>query len=77
MQVFLPIESIRVSERQRFRVAQEKVERHIAEIQRGDVMPIVCAPLGDGTYIIRGNGRHRYFAYLAEGFPSVPAEIAA
>lgn len=77
MATFIPIESIRVSAKQARRIAAAKVAAHRTRIQTGDVLPITCAALGDGTYVIRGNGRHRYFAYLEEGFPSIPVEVAA
>ena len=57
-------------------LSRDKVERHRRSIQTEDTYPIELAPLGDGTYVIAGNGRHRLAAYIAEGFTSIPANVA-
>lgn len=57
-------------------LSRDKVERHRLQIQRGDTMPIDLRRLEDGTYVIAGNGRHRFTAYLDEGFTWIPANVA-
>ncbi|KPJ85611.1 hypothetical protein AMJ57_02540 [Parcubacteria bacterium SG8_24] len=70
---FIPICQIRVSEKQKRRVSRDKVERHRRRLEDGaELMAIEVNRLADGTYVIAGNGRHRYFAYLELGFTMIP-----
>lgn len=73
---FIPIDLIRVSPKQARKVCQKKVAAHLAAIEAGDEpMPIDVRQLEDGSYVISGNGRHRYFAYLAAGYSTIPATL--
>jgi hypothetical protein len=73
---FIPIDSIRVSPKQARKVCQKKVSLHLATIEAGDEpMPIDVRQLQDGSYVIDGNGRHRYFAYLAAGYATIPVTL--
>jgi hypothetical protein len=73
----LPIASLRVSKKQKVKVSHDKVHRHLLYLERGgeDVYPIDVHKLGDGTYIVAGNGRHRYFAYALAGYLHIPAIV--
>ena len=75
--VLLPIASIRVSKKQKHKVAPSKVRHHLLTLEKGedDVYPIDVHALGDGTYTIAGNGRHRYFAYLLAGDSHILANL--
>lgn len=75
---FVPINKIRVSEKQEHKISRDKVERHkkyLSENKEKDLLPIDAHELEDGTFIIDGNGRHRYFAYLELGYSIVPLNI--
>lgn len=73
MTLYVKCSAIRVSNKQN--LSRDKVNRHRRSIQDDDVMPIDVHALGDGTYVIAGNGRHRLAAYVAEGFTSVPVRL--
>ncbi len=74
--VFIPIDMIRVSAKQTSKVCQKKVRRHLESLDAGDeLMPIDVRQLDDGTYIIAGNGRHRYFAYREAGYTTIPVSL--
>ena|SRR3989344_5127146 len=77
--VFLvPIEKIRVSEKQERKVSRDKIERHkkfLIEHEDQDLLPIDAHELRDGTFIIDGNGRHRFFAYRESGHTVIPLNI--
>lgn len=70
---YVPISDIRVSERGN--LARDKIEGHCRRLQDDDGMPIDVRQLADGTYVIAGNGRHRYAAYCAEGFRIIPCNV--
>lgn len=75
---FVPIDKIRVSEKQEHKISRDKVERHKKYLNKNeekDLLPIDAHELEDGTFIIDGNGRHRYFAYLELGYSIVPLNI--
>lgn len=73
----LSIACIRVSEKQQRKVSKVKVQKHLQSLEKdqGDVYPIDVHALGDGTYIVAGNGRHRYYAYILAGYDTIPAYI--
>lgn len=72
----IPIDLIRVSPKQARKVCPGKVAGHVAALEAGhEPMPIDVHELDDGSYVIAGNGRHRYFAYLAAGYSTVPARV--
>ena len=74
--MYVPLDNIRVSAKQREKVSFDKVKRHIEALNRGnDLVPIDVHRLDDGTFVIDGNGRHRYFAYLEAGIPLVPVNV--
>ncbi len=74
--ILLPLTSIRVSEKQKRKVSEDKVFRHLQSIETGnDTLPIEVHALGDGTYTIAGNGRHRFFAYVFGGYSHIPAIV--
>ena len=75
--ILLPIASIRVSKKQKQKVARSKVKDHLHDLEENqdDLYPIDVHALGDGTYTIAGNGRHRYFAYLLAGVSHIPAMV--
>lgn len=74
---FIPIDQIRVAEKQARKVSRYKVERHKQRLLKydDDLLPIDAHELADGTFIIDGNGRHRFFAYKELGYTSVPLNI--
>jgi hypothetical protein len=74
---FIPIGLVRVSEKQSRKVDSTKVRRHLAALEDGDLMAIDVHALDDGTYVIAGNGRHRYFAYLAAGHSSILVQLVS
>ncbi len=70
---YIPIQEIRVSKKQMRRVSQDKITRHMRRLDEGaELMAIEVNRLADGTYVIAGNGRHRYFAYLELGYIYIP-----
>ena len=75
----VPLSLIRVSDRQSRRVSRDKVERHRMrlELEKGaeDLLPLDASRLEDGTYIIDGNGRHRFLAYTEAGISHIPLNI--
>lgn len=74
----VPIDRIRVSDKQKRKISRDKVERHkkyLSKNEERDLPPIDAHELEDGTFIIDGNGRHRYFAYLELGYKTVPLNI--
>jgi len=75
--VLLPLPSIRVDKKQHCKVSDEKVKKHIRQLEEagGELYPVDVHELGDGSYAIAGNGRHRYFAYLYAGYSHIPAVI--
>ena len=75
---FIPIDKIRVSDKQKRKISRDRVERHkkyLSENEEKDLLPIDAHELEDGTFIIDGSGRHRYFAYLELGYKTVPLNI--
>lgn len=75
---YVPIDKIRVSEKQQRKISRDKVEKHkkwLADHPDEDLLPIDAHELEDGTFIIDGNGRHRYFAYLEDGYTRIPLNI--
>lgn len=75
---YVPTEKIRISEKQQKKVSRDKVERHkkwLMDHPDEDLLPINAHELEDGTFIIDGNGRHRYFAYLEMGYGVIPLNI--
>jgi hypothetical protein len=74
---FIPIERIRVNEKQARRISRDKVERHKQYLLKheDDLLPIDAHELEDETFIIDGNGRHRFHAYLELGYSTVPLNI--
>lgn len=74
--LLVAIASIRISQKQMCKVSLDKVSKHAHDLERGcDLYPIDLRQLGDGTYTINGNGRHRYFAYLRTGLTHIPAIV--
>ncbi len=76
--VFLiPIDKIRVAEKQTRKVSRDKIERHKQRLLKhdDDLLPIDAHELEDNTFIIDGNGRHRFFAYKELEYTSVPLNI--
>ena len=77
--IFLvPIEKVRISEKQGRRVSRDKIERHkrfLTEYEDQDLLPIDAHELEDGTFIIDGNGRHRFFSYRELGYTVIPLNI--
>jgi hypothetical protein len=73
----IPIDKIRVSEKQKHKISQDKVDKHIKDLSESekDLLPIDALELEDGTFVIDGNGRHRYFAYSKLGYKMVPLNI--
>ena len=73
----VPISSIRVAEKQERKISWDRVERHRVKLEEGteDLLPLDVHRLEDGTYIIGGNGRHRYFAYKEAGFKHIPINV--
>ena len=70
---YIPVREIRVSKKQMRRVSRDKVARHMRLLDEGaELMAIEVNRLADGTYVIAGNGRHRYFAYLELGYTFIP-----
>ncbi len=74
--ILLPLTSIRVSEKQKRKVSEDKVRRHLQFLETGnDALPIEVHALGDDTYTIAGNGRHRFFAYVFGGYSHIPVIV--
>lgn len=70
------IADIRVSEKQVRKVARDKISHHQKTLNSGEELyPIDLHGLGDGTYTIAGNGRHRYFSYVCSGYSHIPAIV--
>jgi hypothetical protein len=67
--VLLPLTSIRCGTKQKHKLTRSKVEKHVFDFERNedDVYPIDVYDLGDGSYTIAGNGRHRYLACSMSG----------
>lgn len=74
---FIPIDKIRVAEKQAQKISKDKVERHKQYLLKNDsdLLPIDALELEDGTFVIDGNGRHRFFAYKELGYMSMPLNI--
>lgn len=73
---FVAIANIRVNEKQAHKVAWNKVSDHARCLESGrELYPIDLYAIGDGTFTIAGNGRHRYFAYLHSGHSHIPAIV--
>lgn len=73
---YISIDQIRVAEKQLRKVSRDKVERHKQCLFKyDDLLPIDAHELADGTFIINGNGRHRFFAYKELGYTSIPLNI--
>lgn len=74
--LYIPIGLIRVSAKQARKVCPGKVDGHVAALEAGhEPLPIDVHKLDDGSYTIAGNGRHRYFAYLAAGYATIPVRV--
>lgn len=70
------ITDIRVGDKQKHKVSKDKVRRHSVTLETGgDLHPIDVCALGDGTFTIAGNGRHRYLAYVNCGYSHIPAIV--
>lgn len=73
---WIPIEKIMIDKEQMGKISRDKVERHKKELLEGkELLSIDALELEDGTFVIDGNGRHRYFAYLEQGYTNVPLNI--
>jgi hypothetical protein len=74
---FVAVAFIRVNYKQANKVCHHKVSKHVRELETGtsDLHPIELHTIGDGTFIIAGNGRHRYFAYVSCGYSQIPAIV--
>lgn len=72
----IAINRIRVNEKQAKKIAWNKVFGHVQQLEHGEELyPIELHKLGDGTFTIAGNGRHRYFAYVHSGYSNIPAIV--
>jgi len=75
---YVPIGKIRVSEKQSEKISRDKVEKHkksLFEHKGKELLPIDALALEDGTFVIDGNGRHRFFAYKEMGYELIPLNI--
>ncbi len=73
---FVAIAKIRVNSKQARKVSQDKVRAHCSTLEESaDLYPVDLHELGDGTFTIAGNGRHRFFAYLYSGHTYIPAIV--
>lgn len=74
--MWIGIHKIRVGSKQLAKLDRHKVEAHrIAFEEGGSVVPIDVVDLGDGTYNICGNGRHRYFGALEAGVTEIDCNV--
>jgi hypothetical protein len=70
------IADIRVNKKQVQKISKDKVNCHLRSLASDEELyPVDLHALGDGTFTIAGNGRHRYFAYLYSGYTHVPAIV--
>ena len=78
MVCYIEIKKIHISENQKRKVSRDRIEKHkkfLFENPEKDLMPIDVNQLADSSYVIAGNGRHRYFAYEELGYKSIPLNI--
>lgn len=79
--VWIPIDSILVSDTQRKKVNRKKVEKHRRDFEEGrevvpiDVIRIDSTKSAQPQYRILGNGRHRYFGAIEAGSSFIPVII--
>src|SRR3989338_8630099 len=76
MVCYIEIKKIHISENQKRKVSRDRIEKHkkfLFENPEKDLMPIDVNQLADSSYVIAGNGRHRYYAYLEMGYSHIPA----
>ena len=80
MGIWIPIEKIGVSEKQRRKITPSKVEKHRIAYENGDeVCPIDVVAHNSENGVIRyrilGNGRHRFFGAVEAGLPAIECVI--
>lgn len=74
--MWINIEYIRVNEKQFKKLDKHKVEKHRHSFESGDdVMPIDVVCIGNDTYCIDGNGRHRYFGAKEAGVKFIEINV--
>jgi hypothetical protein len=74
--LLVALTDIRISDKQKRKVSDDKVRRHMVYLETGeDLYPIDVCAIGDGTFTIAGNGRHRYLAYLYSGYSHIPVIV--
>jgi hypothetical protein len=74
--MWLSIEKIKVSEKQKLKVDKHKVDKHRKHLEEGgDLMPIDVVQINADEYCICGNGRHRYFGVIEAGFTMIEVNV--
>ncbi len=74
--MWLSIEQIKVSEKQKLKVDKHKVNKHRQHLEEGgELMPIDVVRINENEYNICGNGRHRYFGAIEAGFTMIEVSI--
>ena len=66
--MWVNIKNIKVSAKQYKKIDKKKVAIHVRDIEMGKyIMPIDVHEIEADTFVIAGNGRHRYFAAIEAG----------